>query len=94
MYKCPGFCQLTGIRHSDIKIDLQDEFFGRVNCVLKTFLNAGNKVREVTTLAIPLLIFSLGVITWSKINLENLERRIRRHSERSGCTTLNRHWRE
>ncbi|XP_055637371.1 uncharacterized protein LOC129776028 [Toxorhynchites rutilus septentrionalis] len=77
-YKYLGFRQLTGIRHSDIKTELRDKFLSRVNCVLRTFLNAGNKVRAINTFAVPLLTFSFGVVKWSKTDLEDLERRMRK----------------
>lgn len=77
VYKYLGFLQLRGIRHTAIKKELQDKFLHRVNCVLRSFLSAGNKVKAINTFAVPLLTYSFGVVKWTKTDLEALERAVR-----------------
>lgn len=83
-YKYLGFRQLPGIRHTDIKLELREKFLSRVHCVLKSFLNAGNKVRAINTFAVPVLTFSFGVVKWSRTDLEDLERKLRKAFKQAG----------
>ena len=83
-YKYLGFRQLPGIRHTDIKLELRDKCLIRVNCVLKSFLNAGNKVRAINTFAVPVLTYSFGVVKWSRTDLEDLERKLRKAFRQAG----------
>lgn len=76
-YKYLGFLQLRGIRHTMIKKELQEKFLSRVNCILKSFLSAGNKVKAINTFAVPLLTYSFGVVKWTKTDLEAIERAVR-----------------
>lgn len=76
-YKYLGFLQLKGIHHTAIKKELQDKFLYRVNRILKTSLNAGNKVKAINTFAVPFLTYSFGVVKWTKTDLEAIERALR-----------------
>jgi hypothetical protein len=76
-YKYLGFLQLRGIRHTTIKKELQEKFLYRINCILKSFLTAGNKIKAINTFAVPLLTYSFGVVKWTKTDLEALERAVR-----------------
>lgn len=49
----------------------------KVNTVLTTELNAKNKIQAINAWAIPFLMYTFGILTWSKTDLQNLNRKVR-----------------
>jgi hypothetical protein len=82
-YKYLGFLQLRGINHTQIKDSLTCTFKTRINRILKTQLNAGNKRKAINSFAFPALTYSFGLIKWSNTDLNNIARILR--------TTLTKH---
>ncbi|KAI5728961.1 hypothetical protein M8J77_023689 [Diaphorina citri] len=76
-YKYLGIQQQISINDTEMKRQYENLFMKRVNTVLKTELNAKNKIQAINTWAIPLLIYTFGILTWSNTDLENLNRKVR-----------------
>ncbi|KAL1448104.1 hypothetical protein WDU94_000023 [Cyamophila willieti] len=49
----------------------------RVTTILKTELNARNKIQAINAWAFPLLTYTFGIIHWTTTDLENLNRKVR-----------------
>jgi hypothetical protein len=71
-YKYLGINQSNNIQHSIIKENLEKQFYLRIKSILKSKLNGNNLIKAVNTYAVPLLTYSLGIIKWSKTNLQNI----------------------
>ncbi|KAL1446767.1 hypothetical protein WDU94_003646 [Cyamophila willieti] len=52
-------------------------FIKRVTSVLKTELFAKNKICAINSWAVPLLMYTFGIISWSKTDLQALNRKVR-----------------
>jgi hypothetical protein len=48
----------------------------RVDALLKTQLNGKNIIKAINTYAIPLLVYSVGVIKWARTDLANIQTKI------------------
>lgn len=76
-YKYLGMEQNRGINKSKVKDKLKTETKRRIVKVLKTKLSARNICTAVNTYAIPVLVYSFGVIHWTPTELDQLNRDIR-----------------
>lgn len=76
-YKYLGISQSTRIKQQQMKIELEKEFTSRLNKILKTNLNSKYTIKVINTFAVPVIIYSLGVVSWSKTDILRLERKIR-----------------
>lgn len=77
IYKYLGFEQTRGINHTDIKKSIQANFRNRIKAILKTSLDSKNTSIAINMCAIPIIIYSAGIIKWSNTDLENLDRLVR-----------------
>ncbi|KAI5703896.1 hypothetical protein M8J76_002697 [Diaphorina citri] len=76
-YKYLGLQQQIKINDSDMKMQYEKQFMKRVNTVMETELNAKNKIQAINAWAIPFLMYTFGIISWSNTDLENLNRKVR-----------------
>ncbi|KAL1446559.1 hypothetical protein WDU94_012428 [Cyamophila willieti] len=76
-YKYLGIHQQITINHSEIKKQYEASFMKRVTTILKTELNARNKIQSINCWAIPLLAYTFGIIAWTDTDLSNLNRKVR-----------------
>jgi hypothetical protein len=63
-YRYLGIDESDGIQHQQMKERLKKEYTRRLRMILKSELNAKNKVTAIGTLAIPVLRYSFGIIKW------------------------------
>ena len=63
-YKYLGIEEKDGIQHQQMKERLQQEYRRRLRMILKSELNAKNKITAVGVLAVPVLRHSFGIIKW------------------------------
>ncbi|KAL0878572.1 hypothetical protein ABMA27_003656 [Loxostege sticticalis] len=75
-YKYLGFHQSRQIQQKQTKLELKTKFKQRLKLILNTHLNSKNLVKAINTYAIPVLTYSFGIITWSKTDLDTLQRTI------------------
>ncbi|CAD7079165.1 unnamed protein product [Hermetia illucens] len=77
VYKYLGILQATTPAVAIMKSKLLGEFERRLDLVLKTELYGKNKIMAINTFAIPVLLYTFGVIQWSNTDLESVNRRVR-----------------
>ena len=53
-----------GIQHHKMKVRIRKEYKRRIKLVLKSDLNTRNKIAAINTLAVPVILYSCGVIDW------------------------------
>jgi D-serine dehydratase len=63
-YKYLGIEESEGIQHQQMKDRLKKEYNRRLRMVLKSELNARNKITATGALAVPVLRYSFGIINW------------------------------
>jgi len=78
VYKYLGIEEHEGIQHKNMKRNLTKEYYRRIKGLLKTELNAKNKIMAITTLAVPVIQYSFGIIKWTKAEIKKLDRQTRK----------------
>jgi len=63
-YKYLGIEEGEGVKNSQIKDSVMREYYHRVQQILKTEPNSMKKITAVNTLAVPVLVYSLGIVNW------------------------------
>ena len=63
-YKYPGIEEGQGIQQLQMKERLKQEYSRRLRMILKSELNARNKITAIGALAVPVLRYSFGIINW------------------------------
>ena len=63
-YKCLGVKERVGTRHKQMKESLKKEYTKRLRMILKSDLNAKNKIIAIGALVMPVLRYSFGIINW------------------------------
>lgn len=76
-YKYLGIQQTFEIRQKENKEQAERELMRRTFKILKTYLNAKNKITAINTWAIPSIAYTFGIISWSATDLQKLDRKIR-----------------
>jgi predicted neutral ceramidase superfamily lipid hydrolase len=64
-----------GIQHQQMKDRLKQEYNRRLRMVLKSELNARNKITAVGALAVLLLRYTFGVINWTLEEIKQIDRK-------------------
>ena len=77
-YKYLGINEGDEIQHSVMKEKIRKEYCRRVKLVLKSELNAGNKITAINTLAVPVLTYSFNVVNWTLQEIRKLDRKTRK----------------
>ena len=77
-YKYLGMEEGEGVQHHKIKVKIRKEYKRRMKLVLKSKLNARNKIAAINTLAVPVILYSYGVIDWKLDEIQNLDRMTRK----------------
>ena len=77
-YKYLGMEEGEGVQHHKIKVKIRKEYKRRIKLVLKSELNARNKIAAINTLAVPLILYSYGVIDWNLDEIQDLDRMTRK----------------
>ena len=68
----------NGIQHSKMKEKIQKRPYRRIRMVLKSELNAINKIEAINAIAIPVVTYSLNIINWTAEDIKNLDRKTRK----------------
>ena len=72
-YKCLGMEEGEGIQHHKMKVKIRKEYKRRIKLVLRSELNARNKIAAINTLAVPVILYSYGVIDWKLDEIQDLD---------------------
>ena len=67
-----------GIQHHKMKVKIKKEYKRRIKLVLKSELNARNKIAAINTLSVPVILYSYGVIDWKLDKIQDLDRMTRK----------------
>ena len=63
-YKYLGMEEGEGVQHHKMKVKIRKEYKRRNKLVLKSELNARNKIAAINTLAVPVIFYSYGITDW------------------------------
>jgi hypothetical protein len=77
MCKYLGIEESEGI-HQQMKERLKHEYRRRLRMILKSELNARNKITAIETLAVPVLRYSFGIINWRTEEIKQIDRKTRK----------------
>ena len=77
-YKYLGFAEADGVLEDQVKSKILTEYKWRVRKVLRSKLNGANMVRAINSWAVALVRYSGGILRWTKMELENVDRRTRK----------------
>jgi regulator of replication initiation timing len=78
MYKYLGMEESEGIQHQQVKERLKQEYRRRLRMILKSELNARNKITAIGPLAVPVLRYSFGIINRRNEEIKQIDRKIRK----------------
>ena len=77
-YKYLGVNEGDGIQHSSMKEKIRKEYYRQIRLVLKSELNATNRINAINTLAVPVVSYSFNIINWTLEDLRRLDRKTRK----------------
>ena len=72
-YKYLGMIENDSISHNVMKEKAKTEYKHRLRLIMKSELNAKNKMEAINTLAIPVLRYSFGIINWKIEDIRGLD---------------------
>ena len=72
--KSLGMEEGEGIQHHKMKVKIRKEYKRRIKLVLKSELNARNNIAAIITLAVPVILYSYGIIAWKLDETQDLDR--------------------
>jgi hypothetical protein len=78
MYKYLGIEESEGIQHQKMKERLKQEYRRRLRMILKSELNARNKITAIGAIAVPVLRYSFGIINWRLEEIKQIDRKTRK----------------
>jgi predicted GNAT family acetyltransferase len=77
-YRYLGIEESEGIQRQQMKDRLKQEYNRRVRMVLKSELDARNKITAIGALAVPILRYSFGIINWRLEEIKQIDRKTRK----------------
>ena len=77
-YKYLGILEAEKFLDEKIKLHVLKDYIRRLRKVLKSKLNGGNLVCEVNTWAVSLIRYSAAFVSWSKSELQAIDRKTRK----------------
>jgi len=77
-YRYLGIEEGVGIQHQQMKERLKQEYNRRVRMIMKSELNARNKITAIEALAVPVLRYSFGIINWRTEDIKKIDRKTRK----------------
>ena len=76
-YRYLGMSQNIGVDQAVMKQSVREAFLGRLTKVLESYLSGVNKIRAFNGWAMPVLMYTFGVLRWSQTDLDALDRKVR-----------------
>ena len=77
-YKYLGINEADGIQHAKMKEKIRKEYYRRVRLILKSELNAVNRIAAINSLAIPVITYSMNILNWKINDLKRLDTKPRK----------------
>ena len=72
-YKYLGIEESEKVEHKKMKERLKKEYLKRIKVILKSELKAKNKIEAIRTFAVPVILYSCGIIDWYQEDLNQLD---------------------
>ena len=72
-YKYLGVTEGDGIQHSSMREKIRKECFSRVRSILRSELNARNRINAINSLALPVVTYSFTIINWSLTEIKKVD---------------------
>ena len=72
-YKYLGIEEGNSIKHAAMKEKVRKEYYRRIKMILKSKLNATNKITAINTLATPVATYSFNVINWQMKEIRKMD---------------------
>ena len=66
------------MQHHKMKVKIWKEYKRRIRLVLRSELNARNKIAAINALAVSVIPYSYGVIDWKLDEIQDLDRMTRK----------------
>jgi hypothetical protein len=83
-YKYLGVIEGDNIKHTEMKTRVQKEYFYRLRLLLNSKLNGENLMRAINAWAVPVIIYTAGIVNWSDENLKEIDRGTRKNLTMAG----------
>ena len=77
-YKYLGMEEGEGVQHHQMKVKIKKEYKRRIKLVLNSELNARNRITAINTLAVPVVLYSYGIIDWKLNEIQDLDKMTRK----------------
>ncbi|KAF7224300.1 putative LOC107388682-like protein [Nothobranchius furzeri] len=77
-YKYLGVSEGDGIQHATMKEKVKKEYYRRVRLVIKSELNAANKIKAINILAVLTVTYSFNIINWQLKEVKKLDTKTRK----------------
>ena len=77
-YKYLGIEEGDSIDNILMKNKLVKEYYLQVWQIFKTELNSKHKITAITTLAVPVLVYSFGIVNWLRKEIGHIDRKTRK----------------
>ena len=72
-YKYLGINEAEEIQHAKMKEKIRKEYYRRARLILKSELNAVNRIAAINSLAIPVITYSMNIINWQINDIKKLD---------------------
>ena len=73
-----GMEQEEGVQHHQMKVKVKKEYKWQIKLVLNSELNDRNRIAAINTLAVPVVLYSYGIINWKLNEIQDLDRMTRK----------------
>ena len=77
-YKYLGMEEAEGAQHHQMKVKIKKEYKQWIKLVLNSELNARNRIAAINTLAVPVVLYSYGIIDWKLNEIQDLDKMTRK----------------
>ena len=77
-YRYLRILEADGVNHQEMKDQIKRQYIRRVRNILKSKLNGGNIIFAINSRAVFIVRYGAGIISWTKMDLEELDRRTRK----------------
>ena len=77
-YKYLGVNEAAGIQHAKMREKIRKEYYRRVRLILKSEVNAVNRIAAINSLAIPVITYSMNIVNWQINDIKKLDTKTRK----------------
>ncbi|XP_068742436.1 uncharacterized protein [Montipora capricornis] len=75
-YRYLGVNDGDGIQHAKMKENIRNEYYLRIRMMIKSELNAINRMEAINTLATPVVTYSFNIVDWKMEETRKLDRKL------------------